>query len=93
MLGSVYKPCCPGAHLTLGDVLLSQVEQLRRELVGQSAAFEQSGLDLEVLTEELEMERRKNHDLPQEIRATEAHKVEAIEAKVRITKWYAFCFG
>lgn len=59
-----------------------QVERLGRELLKQSTAFEQAGLDLEVLTRELELERRKNRDLPHEIRLAEAHKAEALEAKV-----------
>lgn len=45
-------------------------------------AFEQAGLDLEVLTRELELERRKNRDLPHDILAAEAHKAEALENKV-----------
>lgn len=53
-----------------------------RELLKQSTASEQAGLDLEVLTGELELERRKNRDLPHEIRLAEAHKAEALEAKV-----------
>lgn len=47
-------------------------------------ASEQARLDLEVLTNELELERRKNRDQPHEIRAAEAHKAEALEAKVFI---------
>lgn len=61
---------------------LPQVDRLGRELLKQSTAFEQAGLDLEVLTNELELERRKNRDLPHEIRLAEAHKAEALEAKV-----------
>lgn len=62
--------------------MVPQVERLGRELLKQSTAFEQAGLDLEVLTSELELERRKNRDLPHEIRVAEAHKAEALEAKV-----------
>lgn len=63
-------------------VVCPQVERLGRELLKQSTAFEQAGLDLEVLTREVELERRKNRDLPHEIRLAEAHKAEALEAKV-----------
>lgn len=65
-------------------LLNAQVDRLGRELQKQSTAFEQAGLDLEVLMQELELERRKNRDLPHEIRQAEAHKAEALEAKVRI---------
>ncbi|CAM9748610.1 unnamed protein product, partial [Scytosiphon promiscuus] len=66
------------------EQLKAEVERLGRELHQQSTAFEQAGLDLEVLMQELELERRKNRDLPHEIRQAEAHKAEALEAKVRI---------
>ncbi|CAN0534660.1 unnamed protein product, partial [Ectocarpus sp. 12 AP-2014] len=59
------------------------VERLGQDLLKESSAAEQAGLDLEVLTEELELERRKNRDLPHEIRLAEAHKAEALEAKVK----------
>eukprot|EP00903_Cladosiphon_okamuranus_P020140 g18493.t1 len=65
------------------DQLRAEVERLGRELLKQSTAFEQAGLDLEVLTQELELERRKNRELPHEIRLAEAHKAEALEAKVK----------
>lgn len=61
---------------------LLQVDRLGRELLGQTTASEQAGLDLEVLTQELELERRNNRDLPHEIRAAEAHKAETLDAKV-----------
>ena len=67
---------------TKQHIYLPQVERLERELLKQSTASEQAGLDLEVLTRELELERRKNRDLPHEIRLAEAHKAEALEAKV-----------
>lgn len=60
------------------------MERLGRELLKQSTASEQAGLDLEVLTQELELERRKNRDLPHEIRLAEAHKAEALETKVNV---------
>lgn len=62
----------------------AQVERLGVELLRQSTASEQAAMDREVLTEELELERRKNRDLPHEIRVAEAHKAEALEAKVRV---------
>lgn len=70
--------------------LFPQVERLGRELLKESSAAEQAGLDLEVLTEELELERRKNRDLPHEIRLAEAHKAEALEAKASVffVVWY-----
>lgn len=73
------------AHATMaGPTILlffPQVERLGRDLLKESSAAEQAGLDLEVLMEELELERRKNRDLPHEIRLAEAHKAEALEAK------------
>lgn len=59
------------------------MERLGRELGSQATAFEQAGLDLEVLTGELEMERRENRHLPHKIRAAEAHRSQALEATVR----------
>lgn len=55
-------------------------------------ASEQAGLDLEVLTRELELERRKNRDLPHEILAAEAHKAETLESKVGRESFPAFPF-
>ncbi|CAM9434193.1 unnamed protein product, partial [Ectocarpus sp. 13 AM-2016] len=63
------------------EKLRAEVERLGQDLLKESSAAEQAGLDLEVLTEELELERRKNRDLPHEIRLAEAHKAEALEAK------------
>ncbi|CAN0356155.1 unnamed protein product, partial [Ectocarpus sp. 12 AP-2014] len=63
------------------EQLRAEVERLGQDLLKESSAAEQAGLDLEVLTEELELERRKNRDLPHEIRLAEAHKAEALEAK------------
>ena len=59
------------------------MERLGVELLRHSTASEQAEMDREVLTKELELERRKNRDLPHEIRVAEAHKAEALEAKVR----------
>eukprot|EP00904_Undaria_pinnatifida_P003934 jgi/Undpi1/13541/HiC_scaffold_8.g03200.m1 len=65
------------------EQLRTEVERLGVELLRQSTASEQAAMDREVLTEELELERRKNRDLPHEIRVAEAHKAEALEAKVK----------
>ncbi|CAN0318195.1 unnamed protein product, partial [Laminaria digitata] len=65
------------------EQLRAEVERLGVELLRHSTASEQAGMDREVLTKELELERRKNRDLPHEIRVAEAHKAEALEAKVK----------
>lgn len=59
-----------------------QVERLGKELLVQSTTAKQAGLDLEVVTAELELERRKNGNFPEEIRSANARKTETIEAKV-----------
>ena len=58
------------------------MERLGKELLVQSTAAKQASLDLGVVTAELEMERRINGDLPDEIRSANARKAETIEAKV-----------